>query len=59
MANCNTIPQRIAYPLQTKEKTGEFLSWQAEIANLKALESDQKENLQRKKSNEKEATKNA
>ena len=59
MATCNTIPQRIVYPLQTKEKTGEFLSWQAEIPTLKALESDQKENLQRKKSKEKKATKNA
>ena len=59
MANCNTIPQRIVYPLQTKEKTGQFLSWRAEIPNLKALESDQKENLQGKKSKEKEATKNA
>lgn len=59
MATCDTVPQTIVYPLQTKEKTGEFLSWQAEITSRQALESYQKENLQRKKSKEKEATKNA
>ena len=59
MATCNTVPQGIVYPLRTKKKTAEFLSWQAEIPSPQALESNQKDNLQGKKSKKKKATKSA